>query len=62
MKFEYKVMRFAERDTQSKHLDTNILEQDLNKLGEQGWELVSMNTIGAGTPIAVYAVFKRPRS
>lgn len=62
MRFEYKVVRFAERDAQSKHLDIDVMQQDMNKLGEQGWELVSMNIIGAGTPIAAYAVFKRPGS
>ncbi|MGH8402643.1 MAG: DUF4177 domain-containing protein [Gammaproteobacteria bacterium] len=61
MKFEYKVMRLAERTAQ-RQMDSDALEQDLNKMGAQGWELVSMNIIGAGTPIAAYAVLKRPKS
>ena len=61
MHFEYKVMRLAERTAQ-KHMDSEALERDLNGMGEQGWELVSMNIIGASTPIAAYAVLKRPKS
>lgn len=61
MRIEYKVIRFAER-TAERHLDSEVLEQALNQLGEQGWDLVSMNIIGASIPIAAYAVLKRPKS
>lgn len=61
MHFEYKAVRFAERNAQ-RQLDIEALEQSLNGLGKQGWELVSVNVIGASTPIAAYAVFKRPAS
>ncbi|MGH8292307.1 MAG: DUF4177 domain-containing protein [Gammaproteobacteria bacterium] len=61
MRFEYKVMRIAERTAQ-RQMDSGALEQDLNAMGEQGWELVSMSIIGASTPIAAYVVLKRPKS
>lgn len=61
MHFEYKVMRFAGR-TANRQLDTDSLEQDLNKLGNEGWDLVNVSIIGADTPIAAYAVLKRPRN
>lgn len=61
MRFEYKVMRFAGR-TANRQLDTDSLEQDLNKLGSEGWDLVNVSIIGADTPIAAYAVLKRPEN
>lgn len=59
MQFEYKVVRFAERNAE-RQLDTEIMDRGLNDLGKQGWELVTVNVIGANTPIAAYAVLKRP--
>lgn len=59
MHFEYKVVRFADRNAQ-RQFDTDALEQSLNKLGEQGWELVSTSVIGGSSPIAAYAILKRP--
>ena len=61
MRIEYKVLRFAGR-TASRQLDTDGLEQDLNKLGNEGWDLVNVSIIGADTPIAAYAVLKRSKS
>lgn len=58
MRFEYKALRFAERNAE-RQLDMSLLEKQLNELGKQGWDLVSMNVIGSNTPIAVYAVLKR---
>ncbi|MBU6421111.1 MAG: DUF4177 domain-containing protein [Gammaproteobacteria bacterium] len=61
MQIEYKVMRFAGR-TANRQLDIDSLEQDLNKLGNEGWDLVNVSIIGADTPIAAYAMLKRPKN
>lgn len=61
MHFEYKALRFAERNAE-RQLDMSLLEKQLNELGKQGWDLVGMNVIGSNTPIAVYAVLKRSAS
>lgn len=61
MRFEYKVMRCAGR-TANRQLDTDGLEQDIDKLGNEGWELVNRIIIGADTPVAAYAVLKRSES
>ena len=63
MKWEYKTIKLADEGfwiTQGR-INEAALEDELNRLGSQGWELVSVfdtNRSGGGTN-GVIAVFKR---
>lgn len=63
--WEYKVVELnaKTRGIFSSKIDNQLIEQQLNDLGRQGWELLDCN-IGqpsAFSAIANYAVFKRGR-
>ena len=67
-KWEYKVINTAEsvkRESLWKDRDPERVEAFLNKLGEQGWEIVttSYNFVGlnSGEVGAFFALAKRPR-
>lgn len=63
MKWEYKVInnrKFSE-DT-SAHIDpfySDLGIDELNQLGDDGWELVSYSCFSGGNPAAI---FKRPKN
>ena len=53
-KWEYKI-------TDSKDMGgTNQIEPSLNKLGQEGWELVSVNVVSSGITFRYLFVLKRP--
>ncbi|MFB9804074.1 DUF4177 domain-containing protein [Haladaptatus pallidirubidus] len=55
-RWEYKTIRPPRGSTKKESIDP---VNDLNDLGEEGWELVStIEYVGGGTK---YLVFKRPR-
>jgi hypothetical protein len=45
VRFEYKVLKF-DKSTFWGALDLPVLEQQLNELGREGWEVVSMAPTG----------------
>jgi hypothetical protein len=47
----------------SRHLDAKKLEEDLNKLGEDGWECVGTvsESLGEGSGTRAYVLCKRPK-
>lgn len=60
-RFEYKTLKTKEKGFWSGKLDTEELELYLNKLGFEGWEMVSSvetNTYQGGTNEIIF-VFKR---
>lgn len=60
-RFEYKTLKTKEKGFWSGRLDTQELELYLNKLGFEGWEMVSSvetNTYQGGTNEIIF-VFKR---
>lgn len=60
-RFEYKTLKTREKGFWSGKLDTEELELYLNKLGFEGWEMVSSvetNTYQGGTNEIIF-VFKR---
>lgn len=64
MKWEYKVIKLDAAGpwiNQGK-VDEAVLETEMNRLGSQGWELVSAfdTNRGGGSTRDVIAVFKRP--
>lgn len=62
MRWEYKTINFKKRSFFSGALDTEELNQQLDALGRDGWELVSMcQSIFMRSPQGIIAVFKRSR-
>jgi hypothetical protein len=59
MKFEYK-FELNIGDTSADEMEDHT-EEELNKLGEQGWELVAVSPCGKGNSYLGYW-FKRPIS
>jgi Domain of unknown function (DUF4177) len=58
-KFEYKTLKTREKGFWSGKIDTNELELYLNKMGFEGWELVSAvetNTYQGGTNEIVFVL------
>ncbi len=44
-------------------LDETQLDEDMNALGEQGWELVSaLSPVGGGSTRDIVAIFKRHKA
>jgi len=60
-RWEYKTVKFELTGFAGGILDTEGFDYELNKLGEQGWELVSCFTANAGHGYSrdAIAVFKR---
>ena len=61
MKWEYKTIKLATTGFLGGKLDERKLDDYMNQLGEQGWELVSAfdTNQSAGATRDVVAVFKR---
>jgi hypothetical protein len=61
MRWEYKTLSFKKRSFFSGAIDAEVLNQQLDALGREGWELVSIYPNGLGTASGVIAVFKRQK-
>ena len=63
MKWEYKTIKLATTGFNGGKLDEHELDEYMNQLGEQGWELVSAfgTNQGAGATRDVVAVFKKAK-
>jgi len=63
-RWEYKTIKFELKGLLGGILKTEEFDYQLNRLGEQGWELVSCFTSNAGNGYSRYAiaVFKRKKS
>lgn len=57
MKWEYKHIYIASKLSDKKTL--NIVNEELNKLGEEGWELVNFTIVAIDGRYAF--IFKRPK-
>ena len=62
-RWEYKTIKFGLKGFVGGILEIEDFDYELNKLGEQGWELVSCFTSNAGQGYSrdVIAVFKRKK-
>ncbi|NJM07492.1 DUF4177 domain-containing protein [Candidatus Gracilibacteria bacterium] len=60
-RWEYKVIRYHIAGFLGPNLDIDDMAEYFNRLGESGWELVSMTDInrGQGSSDALIATFKR---
>lgn len=64
MRWEYKTIKIDAKGTfAGGKVDENALDQLMNRLGEQGWELVSAldTSMEGGKSRHVLAIFKRQR-
>ncbi len=62
MRWEYKTLKFKKRSFFSGALNADELNQELNTLGRDGWELVSVcPAIFMGASHGLIAVLKRSR-
>ena len=60
--WEYITLKLSATGFLDTKLDVRELEEHMNELGVQGWELTTVfNTNNTGTTRDVVAVFKRPR-
>jgi Domain of unknown function (DUF4177) len=63
-KWEYRTVKFDAKGFLGGVVDTQTLDAQLNQLGEQGWELVSVfdtNMMIHGTTREIVATLKRRR-
>ena len=62
MKWEYKTVKFYTTGLYSVKVDAEQIEEECNKLGRNGWELVTNVTTagGQGWTSLVILIFKRP--
>ena len=63
MKWEYQTITFPSGGFLGGKLESDEFDAELNRLGRQGWELVSVmdTNQSSGATRFVVAVFKRPR-
>lgn len=61
--WEYTTIRFDTLGFLRPKLDPTAFDAELNRLGQDGWELVSMMdlNLGNGVTFSLVATFKRPR-
>jgi len=61
MKWEYKTVQFEYKGLFSSNVDAGALQDDLNSLGNDGWELVDfeLNTGSLATNVGAIAILKR---
>ena len=60
MKWEYKTLKLSISGMVAYKLDETELDEHMNALGEQGWELVSaLSPIVGGMSRDIVAIFKR---
>lgn len=60
--WEYKTIKVETKGFNGGILETEEFEEELNRMGLSGWELVStlVTAMGSGTSREAVAVFKRP--
>lgn len=62
MNFEYKVFNFnKKRGLLSQQLDDELLQQQLNKYGQSGWEVVSSSNAGSQMRPCLILILKRAK-
>lgn len=64
MKWEYKTIKLVAKGLMGGKIDPDQLDQTMNELGAQGWELgaaFDTDVAGGGTR-DVIVIFKRPRN
>lgn len=65
MQYEYTTRKINLNEgmfSDKERIDTDFLNNELIKLGEEGWDLVHSTTITSlGTTLQVVYVFKRPK-
>ena len=63
MKWEYKTVHFGYQGLFSSKLDAQALQDDLNRLGSNSWELVELefNMGSLANNTAAIAILKRPK-
>ncbi|PCH96502.1 MAG: hypothetical protein COB83_05520 [Gammaproteobacteria bacterium] len=63
MKWEYKTVQFKYQSLFTSRLDSEALQDDLNSLGSNGWELIDLefNTGALATNVGAIAILKRPK-
>ncbi|GHE41090.1 DUF4177 domain-containing protein [Sphingobacterium griseoflavum] len=60
-RFEYKTVKVEPKGFWQKKLDPQELDNILNTLGQEGWELVAMQDLAvSGTSWTFHYTFKRP--
>lgn len=59
-RFEYKTVKIKLKGTWNPKFDIADIDKELNKMGSQGWELVSVESRDmGGTPYGYFYTFKR---
>jgi lambda repressor-like predicted transcriptional regulator len=61
-RFEYKTVEIKPKETWKSRFDATEIDQILNELGKEGWELITTedkNGIGDGSTEYFYYTFKR---
>jgi hypothetical protein len=63
-RWEYKTVRIDVGGWLGPNVQPDALDAELNRYGEDGWELVSAFDVneGNGSTMAIVTLFKRPRS
>lgn len=63
-KWEYKTMKVQTKGFTGGILEIESFDEQLNRLGQEGWELVStfVTTAGSGASREAVAIFKRPKA
>ncbi|MGV8836762.1 DUF4177 domain-containing protein [Cellvibrio sp.] len=61
MRWEYKTLSFKMRSSFFGTLDVDLFNQQLDALGREGWELISICPLGMGAASGVVAVLKRQK-
>ncbi|TAE37114.1 MAG: DUF4177 domain-containing protein [Runella slithyformis] len=60
-KFEYKVIEIKPESMWSMEVAPELIEQNINKMGNEGWELVStLPKTMTGSTVGITFIFKRP--
>lgn len=59
-KWEYKVITIeAKRSIRFGSYDSNIIEQELNRYGQEGWELAAAEAVASYPRVSPVLIFKR---
>jgi Domain of unknown function (DUF4177) len=62
-KFEYKVIEIKSNSIWSAEITPEVIEQKINEMGQDGWELVStLSKAMTGSINGITCIFKRPAS
>lgn len=63
MKWEYKVIQFKYKGLFSTQIEADSVQDELNQLGVEGWELVefTFNSRNLSNDVGAIAILKRPK-